>query len=45
MDYEKLYVLIAPDQKKWLEEQAKKEDRSVAWIVRKLIDMAKKGEI
>ena len=37
----KLYVLITPEQKQWLEQQAKAEDRSVAWIVRKTIDIAR----
>lgn len=44
MEYEKLYVLITLEQKKWLEEQAKQEDRSVAWIVRLLIDKARRGK-
>jgi len=43
-DYDKLYVLVTPEQKKWLEDQAKSEDRSVAWIVRRLIDGAREGE-
>lgn len=44
VEYEKLYVLITLEQKKWLEEQAKQEDRSVAWIVRLLIDKARRGK-
>lgn len=40
-DYEKLFVLVTLEQKQWLEQQAKAEDRSVAWIVRKTIDIAR----
>jgi hypothetical protein len=44
MEEATLYVKVRKDQKDWLEEQAKKEDRPVSWIVRKLLDEAKSKE-
>jgi len=39
-----LYVKIRKDQKAWLEEQAKKQDRPVSWVVRLLIEEARAKE-
>ncbi len=39
-EYERLFVQITKEQKEWLENQAQKKDRSVAWIVRSLINNA-----
>lgn len=44
-DKDTLYPIeITKEQKDWLKEQAAKEDRSMAWVIRKLIDEARKGE-
>ena len=39
-EYLRLFVQVTKEQKAWLEAQATQADRSVAWIVRKLIDTA-----